>query len=163
MRWAAAADRVPPEPIEIRVRQRFPHARDAAYAWLTDIQDDDPQRTGAVLSSRRVVERRKDGLAYEGETEVLGRRVFARTEVTLLPPGRWEARITKGIRTGSTTDYRLEPNGAGCQLIVTYRFVFADARTRIIVRLLRPLVRRALVRMWAGFADDMARELPRAS
>lgn len=147
------------EPIVIEVVRRVPHARDAAYAWLTDFQDDDSKRAGAVITSRRVRVREKDRIVYEGTTEMLGRVVHAVTEVRLAPPDKWQARVVEGPRTGSWTDYSLVADGAGARLTVTYHFVFVDPRRHRLVRLLKPLVRRGLARMWDGFLADMAREL----
>lgn len=148
-------------PTIIRISRHLPHARDAAYQWLTDIQDDDVQRTAAVLVSRRVTLREKDRLVYEGGTQVLGVTTRAVTEVSLQPPEAWEARVLEGPRTGSSTSYRLIPQRNGCRLEVEYRFVFTDAKRAFATRLLRPLVKRSLGQMWDGFAQDMARELPR--
>jgi hypothetical protein len=150
-----------PSPVVIRIARRLPHPRDGAYAWLTDFQDDDARRAGgAVLRSRKVTLREKTRVVYEGHTEVLGRASRAVTDVTLMPPERWEARVVEGPRTGSWTDYSLVPDGPdACRLSVTYHFVFADPKRQLAVRVLKPLVRRSLARMWAGFAADMARDL----
>lgn len=147
------------QPVHIRVERAFPHARDPAYGWLTDFDEHDTERAGAVIEMRRVVERAPGRIVYEGETEVLGRRSSGRTEVTLHPPDRWEARVVSGPRTGSFTHYHLVPDGAGCRLTVDYRFVLDDPRRQLLLRLAKPLVARELRKMWAGFADAMRSEL----
>lgn len=147
-------------PIRIRIVQDFPHPPEAAYAWLTDFDDGDTQRTDAVIKARRVVERGPTRVVYEGETEALGRRAWARTEVTLMPPDKWHARVTEGPRTGSETHYRLEAlPGGGSRAIVEYGFVFVDGSKHLIVRLAAPLLRKSLQQMWAGFARSMDEEL----
>ena len=156
-----AALRTAMRPVEIRLVRRFPFPRDRAFAWLTDFQDEDAATAGAVVTARRVVERGPKRVVYEGETAVLGSRASSRTEVDLAPPDAWRARVTAGPRVGSTTDYRLVPveGGGGCELTVTYRFVVRPAGRMVALRLLKPLVRRELVRMWDGFSAAMARDL----
>lgn len=151
---------MPSEPVHIRIERDLPHERGAAYEWLTDFEDDDSKRTGAVVTSRRVTVREPRRLVYEGRTKVLGRESWAVTEVELSPPSAWTARVTDGPRLGSHTTYSLEPRPeGGCRLVVDYTFVFVEARTGRMMRLLKPLVRRALGRMWDGFAASMAKEL----
>jgi hypothetical protein len=145
--------------VVVRVRKEFPVDLPAAYAWLTDIQDDDVERTDAVLAARKVRERSKDRIVYEGETMVLGRRNWAVTEVHLMPPDRWRARVVEGPRLGSATDYHLAPTARGCEITVTYGFVLIDPRRHLLLRIAKPLVRRELVKMWDGFEKDLRREL----
>ena len=147
--------------VAIRVTREFPFPRDEVFAWLTDFQDSDTERAGAVLEARKVVERAKDRVVYEGETRVLGRRSWARTEVTLLPPDRWSAAVTQGLRAGSRTFYSLVPVPRGSRLTVDYRFTLADKKAMLLLRLAKPLVRRDLAKMWAGFAAAMEEELRR--
>ena len=150
-------------PVHIRVTRAFPHGRDAAYAWLTDFEDADAQRAGAVVEMRKVIERSKDRIVYEGETSVLGRRTWSTTEVTLSPPDRWEAEVTHGPRKGSFTHYHLVPKGEGCHITVDYHFLLDDPKRMMLLRIAKPLVKRVLVKMWSGFADAMQRELPRGA
>lgn len=147
-------------PVIIRIQRKFPHPAKEAYAWLTDFSDDDDARAGAVIQSRRVKERSPTRIVYEGETSVLGVKAWATTEVTLRLPLHWEARVTSGPRTGSRTDYEMVERADGVELTITYRFTFLDPKRQFLVRLLKPLVRRDLVRMWDGFQADMAKELP---
>lgn len=148
------------KPVHIRVACSFPHPRDEAYAWLTDFDDGDAERAGAVVELRRVVERAKDRVVYEGETEVLGRRAWARTEVKLAPPDAWRADVTAGPRTGSFTTYRLVPSSSSsCALTVDYHFVFPQAARMLLLRVAKPLVKRELEKMWAGYAAAMRVEL----
>ena len=147
-------------PVHIRVSRAFPHPRDRAYLWLTDFEEGDVERAkGAVLEKRKVLERAKDRVVYEGETQVLGRRTWSVTEVQLTPPDRWEAKVTKGPRTGSFTHYHLVPEGDGCRITVDYHFVLDDPKRMMLLRLAKPLVKRDLAKMWAGFAEAMRREL----
>jgi hypothetical protein len=148
-----------PGPVRIRVTRRFPFPRDAAYAWLTDFDDADAGRAGAVVEERRVLERGPRRVVYEGVTQVLGRRSLSTTEVALDPPARWRAVVTKGPRTGSETDYELVPTPDGCRLTVDYRFVLQDPKKHFVLRLAKPLVARDLGKMWDGFGAAMDREL----
>lgn len=148
-----------PSPVVIELRRRLPVEVPRAFAWLTDIQDDDAQRTGAVIKSRRVLERSDKRIVYEGETGVMGNRIFGRTEVVLSPPDAWEARVVSGPRTSSRTDYRLVPLAGGCELTVRYQFVIAPPARHLLMRLAKPILRRDLERMWDGFVADLRREL----
>lgn len=148
-----------PSPVHVRVVREFPVPREDAFAWLTDIQDSDVERAGAVLETRKVVERTPTRIVYEGVTEVLGRRNPGTTEVTLAPPDRWEARVTQGPRLGSRTDYRLEVVPAGTRLTVDYHFMMVEPAKHLLLRLARPLVARAMRKMWAGFGAAMEQEL----
>lgn len=149
-------------PVRIVIERTFSVPVADAYAWLTDFRDDDVERAqGAVLRARRVVERSAKRVVYEGETEVLGRRIASTTEVDLAPPDAWEARVTKGPRTGSVTRYRLFPDGAGSRIRVEYGFVLQDGLKHLLLRLAKAKVRRDLARMWDGFAAAMEAELRR--
>lgn len=148
-----------PRPVRIVVQREFRHDPKAAYAWLTDFEDADADRTEAVVEMRRVLERGRDRVVYEGETAVLGRRARSVTEVRLAPPDRWSARVVEGPRTGSFTEYHLTPTAGGCKLVVDYRFVLDKPVNMLALRVLKPLVRRELVRMWDGFEAAMAHEL----
>lgn len=145
-------------PVEITLSRALPVPVSVAYPWLTDIQDSDVERAGAVVKGRRVRSRSEDGLVYEGETSVLGQKIWSVTQVTFRPPDRWEARVVEGPRTGSSTDYRLVDTPEGSQLTVVYRFVLADRRRMFFLRLLKVLVRRELAKMWDGFEADLRRE-----
>ena len=146
-------------PVRVRVVRRFPFPQAAAYAWLTDFEDADAQRAGAVVETRLVVARSPGRVVYEGETRVLGRRTWARTDVTLQPPDRWEARVTQGSRAGSETRYRLAPTPDGCELTVDYAFVLQPRARMLLLGLLKGLVKRDLERMWDGFEAAMRAEL----
>ena len=147
------------KPVRIVVERAFRHDLAAAFAWLTDFDDADAQRTQAVVEMRKVRERSPDRIVYEGETEVLGRRAHSVTEVRLLPPDRWVARVIEGPRTGSFTEYTMTRTAEGCRLVVDYRFVLDKAGAMLALRVLKPFVRQELVRMWDGFEVAMDREL----
>ena len=140
----------------------LPYPVEQAYAWLTDYQDDDPQRTTAVVKRRPVLSRTKDKVVMEGELEMLGARGVGTVEVTLHPPDRWVAEIVKGGGKGSVYEYRLTPHPAGSRLDVAYRVRVRRWSSRLRLLVARPLLRRELHRMWDGFAAAMEREIPRA-
>lgn len=148
-----------PTPVEIVVERSFRVPPAKAYEWLTDIDDADVERTDAVLESRKVLERAPDRVVYEGETEVLGRRIFGRTEVALRPPDRWEARTVSGPRKGSFTRYHVAPEEGGSRVRVHYHFILDDPTRHVLLRVAKPLVRRELRKMWDGFAAAMEKEL----
>lgn len=145
--------------VKIQIVRRFPVPVDRAYAWLTDFEDDDVQRAGAVIQMRRVIVREPGRVVYEGETAMLGVRAPATTEVTFEPPSRWRARVTHGPRTGSVVEYELTPEAGATRLQVTYHFVIRPAFRMVLLRVLRPLVKRELSRMWDGFEAALRQDL----
>ncbi|MEA3199310.1 MAG: hypothetical protein QOE90_738 [Thermoplasmata archaeon] len=151
-----------PRPVNVKITREIPMPVPQAFAWLTDFQDDDAQRAGAVVARRKVVERSATRSVYEGETEVLGRRNPATTEVRLHPPDAWEARVVAGPRTGSWTTYKLTPSGTGSRLALHYRFTHEKPMTRVLMRLVKPKIRAELVKMWEGYEADMRREIAKA-
>lgn len=148
-----------PKPVHIRVEQAFGHPPAETYAWLTDIDDADDKRAGDVLRSRKVLSKESNKIVYEGETEVLGRRISGRTEVYLSPPNKWEARTVSGPRTGSRTDYVVLARPGGSMARIDYHFVLTDPKKQMLLSLARVLVRRSLKRMWEGFSRSMDEEL----
>jgi hypothetical protein len=147
------------KPVHIRVERSFAQPRERAYQWLTDFDDADADRADAVIKKRKVLERAKDRIVYEGETEVLGRRTWSVSEVQLSPPDRWEAKVTKGPRTGSYTHYLLVSSGNGCRVTVDYHFLLDSPARMLLLRVAKPIVKRDLQRMWDGFAEAMQHEL----
>lgn len=149
-------------PIVVRYHREFPVPVAKAFAWLTDFQDDDPQRTDRIVVSRPVKERHPDRVVLDGTVEMLGKRSRGTAEVRLFPPDRWEARIVDGAGRGSVYDYHLTPTRKGCRLDVAYRLRVRRPSRRIVVRLLKPWLWRQLDRMWDGFAASMAKDLAAA-
>lgn len=147
--------------VTIPFTRRFPYPVDQAYAWLTDYQDDDPQRTTAVVKRRPVVSRSKDKVVMEGELEMLGVRGTGTVEVSLHPPDRWVAEIVKGAGRGSRYEYKLTPAPDGCRIDVKYHVRVRRWGSRLRVTFAKPLLRRELRTMWDGFAASMEREMPR--
>lgn len=144
-------------------RREFPVPLEQAYAWLTDYQDDDPQRTTAVIKHRPVLERAPDRVLLDGTLEILGRRGRGKAEVRFFPPDRWVATIVEGSGRGSVYEYRLFPSGRGCQLEVQYRIRVRRLRRRLALMLRKRAVWRELDAMWEGFARSMLRELAPAA
>ncbi|MCA1814650.1 MAG: SRPBCC family protein, partial [Halobacteriales archaeon] len=132
-----------------------------AYAWLTDYQDDDPQRAGAIIKARPVVERTRDKVVLQGHLEVLGRTMSGTADVHLFPPDRWEARFRHkdGGLNGSVYLYKLTPTANGCRLDVDYRFRARRLKSKLRLTLAKPAIRRELDKMWDGFIASMERDL----
>jgi hypothetical protein len=145
--------------VRIPYERTFPVPVAQAYAWLTDYQDDDPQRTTAVIKSRPVLERHEDRVVLDGTLEILGRRGRGKAEVRLFPPDHWTASILEGSGRGSVYDYRLTPVPEGCRLHVDYRISTRRLRSYLRVLLARRLVWKELDTMWDGFARSMQRDL----
>ena len=144
--------------VTIRYERTFPHPVDQAYAWLTDYQDDDPQRAGDIIVRRDVVRRGAREVELDGELDVMGTKARGRALVRLFPEERrWVATIGKGAWE---FHYRVEPEGPGAtRLKVDYHMGSRRWTRRAMIRLATPLIRRRLDRMWDGFADAMRREL----
>lgn len=147
--------------VTIRYERELDHPVEAAYEWLTDYQDDDPDRAGAVVVERPVLERSETKVVLKGTVEVLGDKGTGLTEVDLMPPDKWRARIVDGRGRGSVYEYRLEPLDGGdrSRLVVDYHIRVKRFSSKLKVLLGRPFVRRELDRMWAGFAKSMDEEL----
>ena len=144
--------------VNLHYERTFPYPVEQAYAWLTDYQDDDPQRTSAVVAKRDVVRREGNEVEVEGILDVLGQRTRGRAVIKLFPEEkRWEAHIGKGSRWVFT--YRLVPVAEGSRLLIDYRMGSRRWTRRALLTILKPLIRRRLDVMWDGFAASMAREL----
>lgn len=152
-----------PDEVVLHYRRTFDAPLPAAYAWLTDYQDDDPQRTTRIVKRRPVVSRSKDVVVLDGEIDVLGQRWKGRAEVHLFPPDRWEARFVRGDgRVGNLYEYRLFPEGPDrCRIEVAYRIRARRPLNRLRLTLFKPLIRREIHQMWDGFARSMAEDLRR--
>ncbi|HET6405333.1 MAG TPA: SRPBCC family protein [Candidatus Thermoplasmatota archaeon] len=144
--------------VSIQYERTFPYPIDVAYAWLTDYQDDDPQRAGAMVEKRDVVRRGDREVEVDARLDVLGKKYTGRAVIHLHPEEhRWVAVIGRG---SWQFHYRLEPDGPHrSRLIVDYRITSRRWTRRALVTLGKPLIRRQLDRMWDGFADAMEREL----
>ncbi|HVM46022.1 MAG TPA: SRPBCC family protein [Candidatus Thermoplasmatota archaeon] len=162
LRDARAMEPLPPHG-RMTLRRRFPHPPAAAYAWLTDFDEQDAERAGgAVVGERRVVLRERDRVVVEGVLEVAGRRIPARAEVALLPPDRWRAHIRHARGSLVTfNEYHVASDGAGGTVLeVRYHFALSTLRHRLRYWLGgRSILRRELEAMWDGFEAAMAREL----
>lgn len=146
--------------VHVPYRRRLDHPVEDAYRWLTDYRDDDPDRAGAIIVERRVVEDDEDRIVLEGELETLGRRMSGRAVVRLDPPDHWRAELfdTQDRPTG-VYDYRLADLGDGSQLVVDYGIAAPKLRHKLLLTVARPWIRRELDAMWDGFEDAMDREL----
>lgn len=146
--------------ILVRYSRAFPVPVPDAYAWLTDYRDDDPSRTEHLLVSRPVRSRAPDKVVLEGTLELLDRRGTSITEVDLLPPDRWRARIVQGWGRGSVYEYRLTPTGdGGSRLDIEYRFHARRLRSKLLLLFGKRRVRAELDRMWSGFAASLEKDL----
>ncbi len=145
--------------IALRYERRLDHGLDPAFRWLTDYRDDDAQRAGAIVQHRRVLERSEDRIVLEGELETLGRAMEGTAVVKLDKPA-WTAHLydTKG-RPSGLYEYKLEPDGSGSRLVVSYRFAAPKLKHKIMLWLSKPLIRRRLDAMWDGFEAAMDEEL----
>ena len=122
---------------------------DCAFAWYTDIREDDTQ-LARHLKGRRIVARGEDSVTVDEELELVGRRITARLKMTREPPLRW--RVEADSRHGTATSrYRLEPGPGGCRLVIESEWRFTSW-----VRFFLPLFRRRLERELRAEVDDFA-------
>jgi len=148
----------------LHFEREFAYPVDKAYEWLTDYQDDDHLRAGAIIKRRIVVRREtdKDGrpteYELEGELETLGQSTgTGRALIRLWPDEkRWQADLAGGRWV---YDYRLVPTPKGSRILIDYRFGSKRLKRRILLTLTKPLIRRELNKMWDGFDAAMKKEL----
>lgn len=149
----------------IHFERELPHPVEAAFAWLTDYQDDDHERAGAIIKRRTVARKELDAqgrpVLYEldGELETLGMASGRGIAVVRIFPDekRWVAEIGKGAWV---YEYRVVPAPKGSRIVIDYRFGSRRWRRRALLTLVKPLVRRDIAKMWDGFEAAMAREIP---
>jgi len=151
---AALRGCVPPT-VVVPYAREFPVPLAQAYAWLTDYRDDDPQRAGAIIKKRHVVERSPDRVLLEGVNEVQGRGFKGRGEVRLSPPDRWVLTLEQG----SVYKYHLTPTTQGCRLEVQYGIKARRWKTWLGLVLRRAAIRGEIHQMWEGFAANMREEM----
>lgn len=144
--------------VSLKYERTFPYPIDAAYAWLTDYQDDDPQRAGTLVRKRDVVRRNDREVEVEGWLEVLGRDYEGKAVIHLFPEEkRWVAIIGRG---GWEFHYQLTPLGPhATKLTIDYQMGSRRWTRRLQYRLAKPLIRRHIHRMWNNFDAAMRREL----
>lgn len=148
--------------VHVPYRRDLPHRLDDAFAWLTDYDEGDADRAGAIITRRRPVEAGPDRVVLEGRLDTLGRSYEGRAVVELHPPDRWVADMfDEKDRKWGHNEYRLEPRAdeGGCTLTVDYRFVAPKLRHLVQLTLAKPLIRREVDRMWDGFVEAMAEDL----
>lgn len=150
--------------MNLHFEREFPYPVEKAYAWLTDYQDDDHARAGAIIKKRIVIRKEldKDGrpveFELEGELETLGQSSgTGRALIHLWPDEkRWQAELGGGRWI---YDYKLVPTKKGSRIVIDYRFGSKRLRRRVLLTLTKPLIRRELNKMWDGFAAAMQKEL----
>jgi hypothetical protein len=147
--------------VDVAYRRTFPHDVQRVYAWLTDYQDDDHARAGAIVQKRTVLKREGNVVLLEGHNVNLGRHAKGQAEVRLFPEEtRWEARIVSGNGRGSVYTYKLTPAPGGhAHLEVHYKTCVRRLKGFLLLHLARPAIKREVGRMWDGFAEAMARDL----
>ncbi|MHB8605137.1 MAG: SRPBCC family protein [Thermoplasmatota archaeon] len=145
--------------VTIRVSRFFPYPMEPTFTWLTDYQDDDHRRAGAVIKRRDVVKRENDTVRLDAELHVAGVGGNGIAEVKLFPPDHYVATIVEGRGRGSVYDYKLTPQGNGTRLDVTYRIRVKRLSSRVKVWLAKPVAKRDLQKMWDGFTVAMKKEL----
>ena len=153
-----------PRPVVIHYERDFPYPPEVAYAWLTDYQDHDHERAGAIVKKRIVVRREhdKDGrvveVEFDGELETFGQKTKGRGIVHLHPDERrWVA--TLGDKARWVYEYRLVPTPGGSRILIDYRLGSRRLRRRVLLTIMKPFIRRELDKMWDGFAAAMEKEL----
>lgn len=148
----------------LHYEREFPFSVEQAYAWLTDYQDDDHERAGAIIKRRTVVRREMDKegrpveFELEGELETLGQSTgTGRAIIRLFPDEkRWIAELGAGRWI---YEYRLVPAKKGSRILIDYRFGSKRLRRRVLLTLTKPLIRREIHKMWNGFDAAMKKEL----
>lgn len=146
--------------VTVPYTRTFSQPLDDAFAWLTDYDNQDADRAGAIIEDRRVLEEEDNVVILQGQLETLGRRMDGTAVVHLDPPDHWRANLydTKQ-RVAGVYDYRLEPHHDGCKLTVAYQLAAPKLRHKLLLWLGKPLIRRQLDTMWDGFEAAMNQDL----
>jgi hypothetical protein len=150
--------------VNVHYERDFPYPVDVAYAWLTDYQDDDHARAGAIIKRRIVIRKELDEkgrpieFELEGELETLGQKTGAGRAIVHLFPDerRWVAQLAQGRWV---YEYRLVPTAKGSRILIDYRLGSKRWQRRFVLTLSKPLIRREIDRMWDGFATAMGKEI----
>lgn len=152
----AAPDR---EFVDLRYVREFPHPVETAFAWLTDYRDDDHTLTDRILNRRTVTARTPEKVSMDMDMHLLS-RVRTPAEVRLFPPDRYEARPI-GRRGPSQTvfRYKLDPTPRGCRLTLDFHVHVRNPVRRAVTRMVLPVLKRRVARMWDGFAAAMEKDL----
>lgn len=144
----------------LRYERTLPVSVDDAYAWLTDYDADDPDRTDEIIVERVPVEKSEDRIVLEGRLSYMGRDNEGWAEVELDPPDHWTAHVYDDKdRQGGRFEYRLQPTDTGSRLVVDYNLVTPRLRDRVLLTLAKPLLRRRIDAMWDGLVASMVDEL----
>lgn len=147
--------------VTVEHQRTFHHPLDQVYTWLTDYDEDDPQRAGAVILSREVVSQDEGRIALDEEVTSLGLDRSVRTVVELDPPDAWRAQVHH--TPGSEPDlfgYQLDAlEGGGCRLTATYRYAVTSLWEKLMLKVLARWIGKELATMWDGFDNAMDREL----
>jgi len=152
---------VRPRFFTVTYRREFPVSAARAYAWLTDYQDDDHERAGAIVRKRTVLKREEGLVLLEGHNVTLGTHARGKAEVRLDPAGlRWEARVIEGSARGSVYEYQLSALGPDrCLLVVRYKTRVKRLGRLLVLNVARPAIQREIRQMWDGFEKAMRDEL----
>lgn len=149
--------------VRVRYKRRIPYAPDVAYDWLTDYDDQDHERAGAIIQHRTVRERGEDHVILDAQLATVGRSGEGWARVELAPDDHaWTAHLhdTKDRHAG-TYEYRLRPaeDGTSSVLEVDYHIGAPKLKHKLMLYLAKPLVRREIDKMWDGFFEAMARDM----
>lgn len=146
--------------LEITLTRQLPAPVEDAYAWLTDYDDGDAGRAGALVLDRPVLEEGDDHVLLETTIGMLGVGVTGRLRVDLTdPPRRWKATYLDGLLEGSVDRYELEPAGPDASSLTVDYELEAPTGLGWLAPAAKPVTRWQLDRMWAGFEQAMRREL----
>lgn len=152
---------VKPTFVDIGYTRTFPCTVEQAYAWLTDYDDHDATRAGAIVQDRKVVKRDGNVVWLQGHNVTLGQHAKGLAEVHLFPAEhRWEARIVEGSGRGSVYTYKLHrTRDDRARLEVHYKTRVKRVGRFVVLNLARPAIKREIARMWDGFDAALRQDL----
>lgn len=151
------------EPVTVTHERVLPARLDPAYAWLTGYDEADPERAGAVLKEREVLEADDERVVLADRVASMGLEREVRVVVELDPPDAWRATLHGADAANPDRfSYRLEDHGEGrTRLVATYEYAASTRFERAILWLISPLLARETRKMWDGYEAAMRRELAR--
>ena len=142
---------------EYVIRQTFRAPLKFVYTWCTDFRPDDARLEGESYA-RRILSRKARRVVYEDVEPDDSGWFWARTDVRLLPPDRWQMESI-GNRRHSRAEYRLTklPDGrTSLELRLRRRASIVPAK-----RLSKPAREATLSRAWRSFARSLEAEFRR--
>lgn len=121
------------------------------YNWWTSFEETDPNLSGKIIRSRRIISRTKDTIIFEDQGRMLRVPYKDRVTVALKPPDGWTAEYESN-RFHALSTYHLKEVSSGTTL-----HVVTDVQFKGILRLFAPLAKGLIEKTISNEWDDYAK------